>query len=211
MSDEVEEWRAVAGYEGRYEVSDWGRVRSLDFYTRRGYGTHMDIRAGRIRKTCFLKAGYEIVSLKKDGVSKRHYVHRLAAEAFIGTSSLEVNHRDGNKANNRLQNLEYVTRQENVDHSIRIGTYHRNHTWAHSRGQNNHNSKITECEATKVTEMMACGFNTRQISEMTGISVRIVEQIHSGKTWRHIPRDFPWQQAVRGFLVQSKGDKKWAS
>lgn len=212
MSDEVEEWRAVVGFEGRYEVSDLGRVRSLDVLTRRGGGGAEDIRPGKVRKLHLMKSGYQHVNLKRDGVGLGQYVHRLVAAAFLGESrNLEVNHKDGNKANNILSNLEYCTRQENVDHSIRIGIFHRNHTWPRSKGGSNPNSKITENEAFKVCEMLACGFGGRQIARMTGIGIGIVEKISCGKTWAHIPRKFPWQKIAQEFPSQPKGDKKWAS
>ena len=113
-----EEWKSITGYEGLYEVSTYGRIRSLKRITIDG--KHLQER--------FINGGeypnhYKFVCLRKDGKNKNRLVHRLVAEAFIpnpGNCS-DVNHIDGNKQNNNLNNLEWCTRSENLKHAVTIG------------------------------------------------------------------------------------------
>lgn len=108
--------RDVLGYEGLYRVTDKGEVITL---------------IGRYKNIKYLKqssdrGGYRIVVLVKNGVLKTKTVHRLVAEAFMGKSKLCVNHIDGNKSNNRLENLEFVTHKENMAHATSNGLLVRN-------------------------------------------------------------------------------------
>lgn len=104
-------WKAVVGYEDLYEVSNKGRVKSL----LRGFPV--------LRKTPkHVNLGYPYLGLCDNGVHKTCYVHRLVAEAFIPNplNKEEVNHKDGDKANNDVSNLEWVTHQENIQHAINV-------------------------------------------------------------------------------------------
>lgn len=110
-----EEWRSIVGYEGQYEVSNLGRVRSLDRMDSRGWS-----RKGKIMKAkC--SGGYPQVSLCKNGVPSNFKIHALVAEAFIGPRPVgyEVSHKDNSRDNNRIDNLEYVTHRGNVINSAR--------------------------------------------------------------------------------------------
>ncbi|MED1287338.1 HNH endonuclease [Bacillus mycoides] len=106
----IEEWRSVIGYEGEYEISNYGRVKSLKNNRE------------KILKTFKGHRGYERINLMKHRKLKQVFVHRLVAEAFIEVikEGLYVNHIDGNKTNNRVENLEIVTQRENVRHSIDV-------------------------------------------------------------------------------------------
>lgn len=103
----METWKAIDGYEGHYEVSDLGRVRSMK------YGKE------KILKLCKTTNGYLRVGLRKDGQKKMSLVHRLIAEAFIpNPNNLEtVNHKDEIKTNNAAINLEWMSREDNVAYS----------------------------------------------------------------------------------------------
>lgn len=103
-------WRPVRGYEGWYEVSNFGRVRSLTHMIPHYCGGERIVR-GKILKQYFTKWGYKYVMLYKDGVSKHSVVHRLVAEAFIpNPNNLPcVNHKDEDKTNNHVENLEWCT------------------------------------------------------------------------------------------------------
>ena len=98
----MEEWRDIEGYEGLYQVSSNGRVRSLDRYVKNK--GKLDFRKGKILTTSNRKNGYLSVSLSKDGVITTHSVHRLVATAFIPNpnNSPMINHRDENPSNNRV-------------------------------------------------------------------------------------------------------------
>lgn len=95
----MEIWKDIDGYDGKYQVSTWGRVRS----------------ASGIMKTYLNGKGYEKIGLSKNGKSNKHRVHRLVAEAFLPNPYHlpEVDHIDGNKRNNSITNLEWVTGEEN--------------------------------------------------------------------------------------------------
>lgn len=104
MRELVEVWKPIMGYEGLYEVSNLGRVRSLDRYApHRIKGCYQFIK-GDIRKTKYNNSGYEMISLFKDGKEKTMLVHRLVAQAFIPNPENlpEVNHKDEDKTNNKV-------------------------------------------------------------------------------------------------------------
>lgn len=114
----AEEWRSVKGYEGFYEVSDLGNVRSLARRHRTFDGVKILKGVKNITPTDNGN-GYLIVSLNKDGIRKSRYVHRLVAEMFINkpVGKEYVNHIDYNRKNNTVENLEWCTQAENLEHS----------------------------------------------------------------------------------------------
>ncbi|WP_337098662.1 NUMOD4 domain-containing protein [Paenibacillus sp. YIM B09110] len=118
-------WREVVGYQGYYEVSNLGDVRSLDrivYKEQNGKVVGTPVK-GRMLKTGICNRGYSRLRLSKDGKSTTYRVHRLVAAAFIDNpdNKSEVNHIDGNKLNNAIWNLEYCTKMENVQHAWEIG------------------------------------------------------------------------------------------
>lgn len=118
--DEIKEtWRDVVGFEGLYQVSDAGNIRSLTHYTRNNPNGGKRISKGRILKPFKAGANYLYVDLSKGDIREKRSVHRMVAIAFIENKNNlpEVNHIDGNKANNAIQNLEWVTRKENQNHA----------------------------------------------------------------------------------------------
>lgn len=111
-------WRPVVGFEDRYEVSNDGRVRSIDTYVNcRGGKTRLS--KGRMKPLYRNNRGYVIVSLCRDNKATYSLVHRLVAEAFISNphNKPQVNHIDGDVRNNHAGNLEWVTDNENKVHS----------------------------------------------------------------------------------------------
>lgn len=106
-----EEWRDIAGFEGKYQVSNFGRVRSLPWP-----GHHNKI---AILKTFQQNSGYLVVTLNG---GKKKLAHRLVAEAFLENPDKKpyVNHKDGDKTNNNLSNLEWVTPKENYKHGVSV-------------------------------------------------------------------------------------------
>ena len=109
-------WKDIVGYEGLYQVSDDGRVRSKDRITT---GKRNRIVKGKILSAGTNTCGYLIVVLCKDGKTKTQKVHRLVAKAFIPNTDCKpyINHLDGNPKNNIVSNLEWCTQHENVQHA----------------------------------------------------------------------------------------------
>lgn len=115
----MEEWKPIEGYEGFYEVSNWGRVRSIPRKVPCKNGMIQSVKGG-MRKPCHYSNGYCFVILSKDGEPKMHLLHRLVARAFLGKSQLEVNHKNGDKDDNRAENLEYMSHSQNIKHSYSV-------------------------------------------------------------------------------------------
>lgn len=117
----MEKWKPIKGYEGLYEVSDQGKVRGLERTVIKKNGVPFTARECTLRphKT---KKGYLLADLWKDNKEKRFYIHRLVAEAFIPNPKAlkEVNHKDEDKENNSVENLEWASRLENVRYGTGI-------------------------------------------------------------------------------------------
>lgn len=119
-----EQWRPIPGYEGVYEASDGGSIRSIDRIVFDSNGRKMKYR-GRIRKTYVHPKGYLYTSLCIDGQTTSHKVHQLVLSAFTRPRNPGevVRHRNGDPADNRLTNLAYGTPAENSQDSLRHGTH----------------------------------------------------------------------------------------
>lgn len=117
-------WRDVAGYEGLYKVSDNGKVKSVDRYVEGKIGSKRLIK-GKEMKIQKSRKGYSVIVLHKNGIAKTKQVHRLVAEAFIPNllNLPQVNHKDTNKDNNNVFNLEWITNYDNMQHAIKNGCY----------------------------------------------------------------------------------------
>lgn len=173
-----EQWKAIPGYEGVYEVSDQGRVRSV----RRATNTY----PGRVLKTSKNRREYHRVSLSKDGRTRTASVHRLVVIAFLGNRpEMEVNHIDGDKSNNKLENLEYVTRSENERH-------------AHDKlgkvtipprfyGENHPQSVLTWKKVDHIRGLYETGkYSTRALGKMYGVSKTTIGHVVFQRTWRKV-------------------------
>jgi hypothetical protein len=112
MENEI--WKDVKGYEGLYQVSNLGRVKSLTRVLKNRWGYYNS--KERILKPWLNGAGYVFVKLTKKQEEKTIQLHRLVVKSFLGESDLVVNHKDFNKANNNINNLHYCTQSENVRH-----------------------------------------------------------------------------------------------
>ena len=108
-----EEWVQIKGYEGHYQVSNYGRI----------YSTPKDGKKAKLLKLETVKKGYKRVTLSKNGKTKRYQVHRLVGQAFLQNpeGKAQINHIDNNPSNNRVDNLEWVSPSENMQHSLKQG------------------------------------------------------------------------------------------
>lgn len=122
----MEIWKPVVGYETFYEVSNLGRVRRLDKIVTaksRWGGFREFFIKGKILSGSNYSNDYKFIPLCKNGTVKPQMIHRIVATAFIPNpeNKPQVNHIDGNKKNNRVDNLEWVTQSENMIHAAKIG------------------------------------------------------------------------------------------
>lgn len=119
----TEIWKDIEGYEGYYQVSNLGNVRALEREIHRG--DVVQIRKAKIKQQWLNTDGYPQVKLSKDNIDKNISVHILVANAFISKRNdgltYEVNHIDSNRTNNIVENLEWVTHEENIKHAAKLG------------------------------------------------------------------------------------------
>lgn len=160
----IEAWKPVVGYEGLYEVSDMGHVKSS--------------LTGRMLKQCNHSHGYLQLSIRKNGKQKTYRTHTLVLTAFVTKPDGHiVNHKDGNKKNNNLSNLEWVTYGGNLKHAMDSGLQilHGEYNAAH---------KLT---AEDVKEIRASVGVTREfLAEKYGVCSSTLGRAMSGKTWRNV-------------------------
>lgn len=141
MENEV--WKDIKGYEGLYQVSNLGNIRSLNAMINckgaRGIDKH--IRYGRVLSKAIGTTGYYIIVLSKNSKTKQARIHRLVAEAFIDNPNNYpcVNHIDGNKLNNNVDNLEWCSHSHNNKEAYRLGL--KKSTWKGKINKENPNSK----------------------------------------------------------------------
>lgn len=192
----TEEWRLI--HFGFYEVSSLGNIRRA----KSGIATFI----GRPVRPQAGGTGYSMVSLSGDK-ARRAYVHHLVAEAFLGPRTKIVNHKDGNKLNNRLENLEYVTHQENCAHAIntiprqkgptkpklpRKGKPTGDNHWSHrrpdliARGNAMPHCKLSEDIVRSVRERVSNGEMQKEIAAEVGISVAQMSRIIRRKRWVYV-------------------------
>ena len=155
-----EVWKDIKGYEGQYQVSNKGRVKSLSRVTSDGRSI-----VDKILKSGKNSVGYLIVNLYKDGQLRSYLIHRLVANAFTDNSENkpEVNHIDENKENNCVNNLEWVTRKENINH----GTHNERMAKTQSKpviGISKDKKSYLYFNSTNDAQRLA-GFNNRDISK----------------------------------------------
>jgi len=117
----MEIWKDIKGYEGCYQISNLGRVKSLRRYVNHNKGGEKIVKE-RIRKNSLSLNGYCFVRLSKKGIIKKYSIHRLVGFAFIPNpnNKPQINHKNGIKTDNQVKNLEWVTHSENIIHSYKV-------------------------------------------------------------------------------------------
>lgn len=188
-----EVWKPIDGYEGIYEVSSFGRIKSLERIiknsgTRSGYSKLKErILTPRVNKK---RHGYYEISLKKNGMEKRYKVHRLVAMAFIPNpeGKPEVNHIDGNKSNNSILNLEWVTSKENKQHA-----------WQTGLANSNHRKRPIKCNETNV-----CYESVAQAARILHCDRRGIFRVLNGE--RQSIKNMTFSYITRKELAEYRGD-----
>lgn len=168
-------WKPVVGYEGLYEVSDQGRVRGLD---------RQDA-IGRPKKGKILKPvstnGYLYASFtNSEGKAKKFLVHRVVLSSFIGPcpEGKEVCHRDGRRNNNRLDNLKYGTKKENMEDAIEHGSL--------SGSDRSYFSRIPIASVIEAQALLNSGLSLEAITEKTSLSISDVRKAVYGTVYQRI-------------------------
>lgn len=173
----AEIWVPIAGFEGAYEVSSAGRVRSLRPNKKRRSN---DGTIAQLKHT----GGYLMVNLCANGKREQHFVHRLVAKGFLPNPKSEVNHLDGHKTNNSLSNLEWVDRGENARHAYAAGLMQ---LPTSGPGEANGRAKLTEHEVVWIRAWLQSGFIARTIAPIFGVLPSTISGIRTRNTWRHVP------------------------
>lgn len=166
-------WKPCAGYEGHYEVSTDGLIRR----SVKGKSTYR----GRILKNdC--ATGYNRVYLHIGGKVRRELVHRLVAKTFLPVvvAGQYVNHIDGNKTNNRVENLEWATPRENTHHAWRTGLC------SALKGEQSGHSKLRDDDVHLIRCAAEHGIPIGMIARRYGVTYQTIYMVATFKTWRHI-------------------------
>lgn len=168
-----ERWIKLEGYNGMYSVSSLGSVKS--YYKTKSYPFIL------LKKT--IRNGYYSVGLSINGLEKRVNVHRLVACNFIPSSKeqTQVNHIDGNKLNNNVENLEWCTSKENVNHAHKMGLVNTPYGEMHA------NSKLNVKSVLEIRSKYIKRVKTyKSLALEYGVSKATITEIINRQIWKHI-------------------------
>lgn len=175
----AEIWRWVAGYEGRYRVSDCGQVQS--YFVQSGGNGEISTLPQQLLKLCADKNGYQRAHLRDgNGNMENAGVHRLVLKAFVGPcpDGMECAHLDGTRTNNCVDNLRWVTREENESHKILHGTS--------NRGERHNLSVLTNSDVRQIRGMFANGTSRQFLVDKYKVCRSTINRVISRKSWSHV-------------------------
>lgn len=183
MQDTQEIWKPIPGFENSYQASNFGNIKSLSrpiYYKSGNYRMSKEI---VLAKTIF-GGQYYGVTLSENNKKRKHHLHRFIAETWIpNPENLPcVNHIDGNKLNNRIDNLEWCTYSHNNIHAYTTGLkvpYER-------CGAKNPKSVLTDELVGEIRSLKLCGFTCPEIAKKLNLNKNTVYDVFVGKSWRHI-------------------------
>lgn len=168
-----EDWKDVVGYEGIYEVSNLGRIKSLP--KQRGV---QFIEWSSLLSQKINRYNYLVATISKDNKPKSVHVHQLVAKAFLPNHLNRpcVNHIDGNRQNNKVENLEWVDYFENMKHAVNAGLLK-------SKGINNSQCRLNESD---VLEIFHSKYTAKQLAEKFKVSIVLINKIRDGHAWNSV-------------------------
>ena len=168
------------------------RIQDFEYYDVSENGLVTNTRTGRVLKPDLIWDGYERVTLCQDGKLKRFRVHRLVASAFIpNPNNLPfVNHKDGRKRNNKIENLEWVSCKDNTIHAF-------DNSFRPS-GEHHYSAKLTEEQVHEVCKLIELGLTRgRVLSRLLFINKTQFDDIRSRKSWKTVSQEYSWQKVQR--------------
>lgn len=174
----------IVGFDGKYQISNIGNVKSVGRYVARKGQSDLYVKE-RIKKCSIKNSGYKTLILYRDNIGKNKTIHRLVASAFIPNpeNKKEVNHKDGNKLNNCVENLEWCTPSENQYHSHKTGLN------ISPNGEDSVNAKIKEIDVIEIRRQYVKGdvnFSLRAIAKRFNLHPSTIYNIIKFKKWKHI-------------------------
>jgi tRNA nucleotidyltransferase/poly(A) polymerase len=176
--DIKEIWKDIENFEGLYQVSNLGNIKSLSREVPNGKSTMFTKQ--KVLSPRNHSAGYYQICLCNNGENSYKYIHRLVAKAFIPNPENKptVNHKDGNKKNNYVGNLEWATYPENKIHAFETGISIPTH------GQQVWNSILKESDISTIKDLNKDGYNQREIADKYGVNKSVISRILSGDDWK---------------------------
>ena len=181
----TEVWKDIDGYEGSYQVSNMGRVRSVDRVVTFSDGSVRKYK-GKVRKLSLDAKGYEQVTLSNGNRYNTKRVHRLVLETFkphVNMKDLQVNHMDGNKLNNHLTNLEWVTGRDNILHAYDTGLIT-------NIGEGSPNAILSNADVLEILQRLDAGESQRNIALDYGVGQRYISYVNTGGRWRSVKEEY---------------------
>lgn len=164
LSRVKEEWRQIIGSPDGWLVSDSGKVQRYG----RTIGHHHS-------------EGYPAVWVERHGTRRKERIHRLVAEAFVlgWFDGAQVNHKDGNKDNNRAENLEWVSLADNNRHAVRTGLNPKT-------GVCHHGAVLNDAKVRVIRRLIGHGWSNTQVADVFGVARQTVNSVRRGRTWSHV-------------------------
>ena len=181
MENQVEIWKDVVGYEGLYQVSNFGNIKSLPQKRWMNVNMAYAYYNGKILSPSTTIDGYLQIRISKDSIGKTFLVHRLIALAFIinPNNKSEVNHINGIKDDNRVKNLEWVTPKENAKHAYKVGLK------KPQKGITNGSCKLTESQVLEIRSLKGLK-SYKELAKMYNVGTTAIGRIQNKTHWKHI-------------------------